>query len=696
MATTYKTMKTFTRPDGDDRVQYEIVDDNGRKMIAPNWYEHEDDAFTVGQHIEKDGVLYRFTSAHTAEAAWDSSEVTAVSVTGEIESVKSDVNGKASKVSGGTENNFAALDANGDLKDSGSKASDFLTEHQDISGKANKVSGATDNHFAALDGNGDLKDSGKSASDFVASSDFTADKMPLSSSDTTKVSEALTAQMSAIQQKAPLIFDTVSNVAIASVSDAIAHPVTALKIGIEPKQSGSGDPYPAGGGKNKLNPELIVLGSYGAIADEIENGNNAYRRLAISLPAGTYTWSTDLPNCRLIRIFVDDVLITSAQTTQSSTFTLETQATVKICFRNTSTTAITASFNTQIELGSSATPFAPYSNVRTITGWDAVKVVQSSGNILNAVSANSLNYGGNYTNFTINDETGAVTITGGASMGVIVPVMPGKTYTFSYVKSSTEGINTRIREYSALPTSWTDNFIEQSVNESNGTSGRISKSFTVGANTTYIICSVYHGSSSTNLVVSEWMCEPGATASTYRTYNGYTTHTASLPSTVYGGEVDWVNGKVKVTHAIVDMGSLYWTKTNATPPSFGTDSITDRARGICFICSCYKTASSTGQSAVQNGEIGGNLNSVTMYVRDSDYSDASAFKTSVTGQKICYELATPIEITLSDLDEISTVTGVNNVWADCGDIVELTYACDTKGYIDKKFTELQALILENT
>ena len=167
MAITYKKMKTYTVPDGNDKVQYEIVDDAGRKMIAPNWYEHEDDAFTVGQHIEKDGVLYRFTSAHTAEVAWDSSEVTAVSVTGEIESVKSDMNGKASKVSGGTTGNFVSLDANGNIQDSGHKHSDYLTEHQDISGKANKVSGGTANNFAALDANGDLKDSGKKPSDFL-------------------------------------------------------------------------------------------------------------------------------------------------------------------------------------------------------------------------------------------------------------------------------------------------------------------------------------------------------------------------------------------------------------------------------------------------------------------------------------------------------------------------------------------------
>ena len=43
---------------------------------------------------------------------------------------------KADKVSGATNGNFAGLDANGNLVDSGKKASDFLTEHQDISGLA--------------------------------------------------------------------------------------------------------------------------------------------------------------------------------------------------------------------------------------------------------------------------------------------------------------------------------------------------------------------------------------------------------------------------------------------------------------------------------------------------------------------------------------------------------------------------------
>lgn len=51
--------------------------------------------------------------------------------------VEGTISGKADKVSNATNGNFAGLDSNGNLTDSGSKASDFLTSHQDISGKMN-------------------------------------------------------------------------------------------------------------------------------------------------------------------------------------------------------------------------------------------------------------------------------------------------------------------------------------------------------------------------------------------------------------------------------------------------------------------------------------------------------------------------------------------------------------------------------
>ena len=80
-----------------------------------------------------------------------------------------DITGKADKVSNATSGNFASLDSNGNLVDSGNKASDFITSHQDISGKADKVAGATSGNFASLDSNGNLTDSGKNASDFTVS-----------------------------------------------------------------------------------------------------------------------------------------------------------------------------------------------------------------------------------------------------------------------------------------------------------------------------------------------------------------------------------------------------------------------------------------------------------------------------------------------------------------------------------------------
>ena len=109
----------------------------------------------------ENAVLYTSQSLTTEQKAQARTNIGAASA--------SDVTGKADKVSGGTENNFAALDANGNLKDSGHKHSDYLTSHQDISGKADKVSGGTSGNFASLDGNGNLADSGKKASDFLTS-----------------------------------------------------------------------------------------------------------------------------------------------------------------------------------------------------------------------------------------------------------------------------------------------------------------------------------------------------------------------------------------------------------------------------------------------------------------------------------------------------------------------------------------------
>lgn len=85
-----------------------------------------------------------------------------------------DISGKADKVEGATNGNFASLDADGNLVDSGHKPSDYLTEHQDISGKADKVTNPSVNDITVLNAQGNYVASGKKISDFLAKDNDTA------------------------------------------------------------------------------------------------------------------------------------------------------------------------------------------------------------------------------------------------------------------------------------------------------------------------------------------------------------------------------------------------------------------------------------------------------------------------------------------------------------------------------------------
>ena len=99
-----------------------------------------------------------------------------------------DISGKADKVSGATNGNFAGLDASGNLTDSGNKASDFAAADHTHSDKADKVTGATNGNLAALDGNGNLTDAGAALSSLETKAH--AGEIPSSATATTIVGYA--------------------------------------------------------------------------------------------------------------------------------------------------------------------------------------------------------------------------------------------------------------------------------------------------------------------------------------------------------------------------------------------------------------------------------------------------------------------------------------------------------------------------
>ena len=173
----------------------------------------------------------------------------------------------------------------------------------------------------------------------------------------------------------------------------------------------------------------------------------------------------------------------------------------------------------------------------------------------------------------------------------------------------------------------------------------------------------------------------------YIPYQG-NTYTTTLGRTVYGGTLEQVGGSLTDRRGILDLGSLDWATYSsadrhifrtAIPNDMYSPPQSDNTKVTTAICEQFYpmayepiSASDNGAFAVGNGRI---------VMIDHRYSDATAFKTAMSGVQLCYELATPQTYQL-DPQTISLLHGNNNVWSD-GSVV-MVYNADVGLYIDKK------------
>ena len=156
----------------------------------------------------------------------------------------------------------------------------------------------------------------------------------------------------------------------------------------------------------------------------------------------------------------------------------------------------------------------------------------------------------------------------------------------------------------------------------------------------------------------------------------YHTYTIDLDGTRYGGTLDVVSGVLTVDRAYVDLGTLdyslsssisvfYSTITNMKAPSTSSD----RKNGI--ISSMFPVSNSTSISASMDDK-SMLRDAGAIYIRDTDYNDATVFKTAMNGVQLVYELATPLTIQLTPT-AVKSLLGTNNIWADTGDITDAEY-----------------------
>lgn len=166
---------------------------------------------------------------------------------------------------------------------------------------------------------------------------------------------------------------------IVSVNDALAAPLRSLSIGIDPVQDlhGYDSPWPSGGGKNKWNvpySEPVTLSKVYTFDSP--------------LPIGTYTVSyisaDHVPTAQTFQFgYYKDTSASYEYTNISSNSKARTFTTTEPCSKivlysdkaYTESVGITTTFvGLMLESGSTATTYAPYSNLCPISGWSAANV----------------------------------------------------------------------------------------------------------------------------------------------------------------------------------------------------------------------------------------------------------------------------------------------------------------------------------
>lgn len=152
------------------------------------------------------------------------------------------------------------------------------------------------------------------------------------------------------------------------------------------------------------------------------------------------------------------------------------------------------------------------------------------------------------------------------------------------------------------------------------------------------------------------------------------TKTISLGGTYYGFEIDVERGVLRVIKVIADLGDYSWTKDTTTYEFTFFYASTSEIPNNNIICESYKMAATTadfnsGDNVIRLADTA----IIRLRVKDSSKNGLTGveFKTAVTGTKIVYELATPLELPLTP-QTVSLLAGNNTLWTD-GDSVTITY-----------------------
>lgn len=462
-----------------------------------------------------------------------------------------------------------------------------------------------------------------------------------------------------------------------SISDALAEPAVSLKVFLEPKQDlhGYDNPWPAGGGKNKIGFKdvtaiasgtnktltitngLIRLQATGSVSASslITATAMSEASLVSSLPAGTYTFSVSSFTSSFSSLTVSNIKLVLANDTEiisGNSFTLSEETGISAISCTTSISYVSGyymQFYAQIESGSTATSYAPYSNICPITGWDEVSVTRSGKNLLDG-------------SLLVNPTT--------EIKQVQVQLKANTKYTVSTDSSQPTGGVANL--FAFLPG-------DTPSSVSNGVWNLQSRTVATGADGILVIGYRNYSGTQTSISDCNNQIEIGDTATDYEPFKQTDTYSVSFLSqgTVYGGYVDVVTGELVVDRAmaIFDGGNDETWEISFSGKYRAAILIRDAVTGGYNWDLMGNYITSSGRAVLYPDTWKAIINSAGKLVIGipDDLYEIGAWKLFLGEMPltVVYELATPLTYQLT-AQQIMMLLGSNTVWTD-GDNMELTY-----------------------
>ena len=181
------------------------------------------------------------------------------------------------------------------------------------------------------------------------------------------------------------------------------------------------------------------------------------------------------------------------------------------------------------------------------------------------------------------------------------------------------------------------------------------------------------------------MIESGTVSTNYEKFKKVDT-IISLGDTYYGGSAHKEDDDFYVINKYgrVDLGSLAWTYSSVTQTFYAViPDIYPRERDTVndSLCEIYEGQNVWSADTLSNLHyfIRGDLSRI--YIKDTDYSDASIFRSALSGKYFVYRLAGFNNVSMFATN-IKTFKGINNVWCNTG-ASEVTYKETLQHKIEK-------------